>query len=124
MSNEKQPKKSKQELSDTDADRLVYEAFCVGGAFVPQTPEEVARAEGELDEEKVELPASLRDPLAILRRKNAPRTQPRRAPHVDQSAADNMACAARNGGEIPPEVEAAMDRDEADAEGEPDNGAK
>lgn len=124
MSTEKQPPKPTRELSDDAADRLIYEAFCANGAFVPQTPDEVARAEAELDEANVELPASLRDPLAILRRKNSPRREARRSPHIDQSAVENLACAARNGGEIPPDVEAAMNRDEEDAEGEPENGAK
>jgi hypothetical protein len=124
MSTEKQPPKPKQELSDNDADRLIYEAFCVKMAFVPQTPEEVARAEADCDEESVELPDSLRDPRALLGRKNAPRSAPRRSPHVDQSAVDNLACAARNGGDVSPDVEAAMNKDEEDAEGEPENGAK
>lgn len=124
MSTEKQPPNAKQELSDDDTDRLIYEAFCEKGAFVPQTPEQVARAEAEFDEESVELPNSLRDPLSILKRKNAPRTEPRRSPHIDQSAVDNLACAARNGGEVSPDVEAAMNKDEEDAEGEPENGAK
>jgi|SRR5579883_1320989 len=124
MSTEKQPPKPKRELSDDDADRLIYEAFCVGGAFVPQTPEEVARAEADFDEESVELPDSLRDPLSILKRKNAPRTEPRRSPHIDQSAVDSLACAARNGGDVSLDVEAAMNKDEEDAEGEPENDAK
>src|SRR5438132_1482814 len=109
MSTEKQPSKPKKELTDNDADRLIYEAFCVEGAFVPQTPEEVARAEEFFHEDSVELPAILRDPLAILKSKSAPRSEPRRSPYVDQSAVENLACAARKGGEISPEVEEAMD---------------
>lgn len=124
MSTDKQPPKPKQELNDDDADRLIYEAFCANGAFVPQTPEEVARAEADFDEESVELPDSLRDPLAILKRQNAPRAEPKRSPHIDQSAVDNLACAARNGGDVSPDVEAAMNKDEEDTEGEPENGAK
>jgi hypothetical protein len=48
------------------------EAFRQQGAFVPQTPEEVETAEKNLDEEQVELPPSLRDPMAILDRLNKP----------------------------------------------------
>jgi hypothetical protein len=120
MSTEKQPETPKKDLTDNDAERLIYEAFCAQGAFVPQTPEEVARAEAEFDEDSVELPASLRDPLAILKGKPAPRSVPRPSPYVDQSAVENLACAARNGGEIPPDVEKKMDQDEEAAEGERD----
>ncbi|MBN9120568.1 MAG: alpha-2-macroglobulin, partial [Planctomycetes bacterium] len=38
------------------------------GRFVPQSPDEVARAEADIDESAVELPPGLRDPLAILSR--------------------------------------------------------
>ncbi len=124
MSTEKQPVKPKQELTDNDADRLIYESFCVEGAFVPQTPEEVARAEASFDEDLVELPVSLRDPLAILKGMSSPRKAARPSPHVDESAVDNLACAARNGGEIPPEVEKVMDQDEEATEQEHENGEK
>src|SRR4051794_31090776 len=56
----------KRELTDDDADRLTYEALRRDGKFVPQTPEEVAKAEAEVDEAVTELPPGLCDPLAVL----------------------------------------------------------
>jgi hypothetical protein len=124
MPPEKQPPTPKREMSDDDVDRLIYEGFCVNGAFVPQTPDEVEQAEANFDENTVELPASLRDPFAILKRPIVQRGEPRRSPVVDQTAIDNLACAARNGGDIPPEIEKAMDKDEKEVEGEHENGEK
>ena len=124
MPNEKKPPPRKPELSDDDVDRLVYEALCREGKFVPQSPDEVAAAEAAIDETKVELPALLRDPLAILKRKGPTRSVLRPPPPVDVSAVENMSCAARNGGEISSEVEKVMDEDEEAAGQEPENGAK
>lgn len=50
MPNGKNPIQRKPELSDDDLDRLVYEALCRGGKFVPQSPGEVAAAEAAVDE--------------------------------------------------------------------------
>ena len=47
-------------------DRLVYETLRLEGRFVPQSPEEVARAEAEINEAAAVLPPGLRDPLALL----------------------------------------------------------
>src|SRR5262245_41567091 len=55
-----------REMTDDEADRLTYESMRRDGRFVPQSPEEVAKAEAEIDEAAVELPPGLRDPLAIL----------------------------------------------------------
>jgi hypothetical protein len=67
------PPEPKRELTDDDADHLTYEALQRDGRFVPQTPEEVAAAEAEINESAVELPPALRDPLALL---NAPAPNP------------------------------------------------
>ncbi len=60
------PPEPKRELTEADAERLAYDALRADGRFVPQTPEEVAAAEAEIDEPAVQLPDGLRDPLAIL----------------------------------------------------------
>ena len=124
MATDKKPTQRKAELSDDDADRLVYEALCREGKFVPQSPEEVAAAEAAIDEPVVELPASLRDPLSILKSKSQTRSVLRPPSPIDVSAVENMSCAARNGGEISPEVEKVMDEDEEAAGQEPEHGAK
>src|SRR5260221_234960 len=99
MATDKKHTDKKPELSDDDVDRLLYEALRREGKFVPQSPEEVAEAEAVTDEKAVELPASLRDPLAILKWKRPTRSVLRPPPRVDASAVENMSCAARNGGE-------------------------
>jgi hypothetical protein len=118
MSSPKLMPKSLPELRESEAERLVYEAFKQGGNFLPQTVEEVEAAEAELAGKPVELPPHLRDPLAILKRKAKPRAVPHKPVSTDTTAAENMACAARNGSEIPPDVLAQMDADEARAEAE------
>jgi hypothetical protein len=113
----KNPKKDAPELTELEADALVYEAFRRSGAFLPQTPEEVQAAEAEIDEERIELPLSLRDPMAILDKKAKPAVVlpfPKR-PAVDAEAVSNMACAARNGSDISPEVLSQMEVDEQEA---------
>ena len=59
-------------MSDNEIERLIYLAFRQAGAFMPQTVAEVAAAEAELDETTIELPATLRCPLAM----RAPRLFP------------------------------------------------
>ena len=58
MATDKKNAPQKAELSDDEIDRLVYEAMCRAGKFVPQTPEEVAEAEAKLNESAVEGKAS------------------------------------------------------------------
>lgn len=118
MSIPKRKPKDAPELSENAAERLVYEAFKQSGKFLPQSEEEVETAEAELASKPVELPPSLRDPLAILRRKAKPRAVPNLPAPADTDAAENMACAARNGSNIPPEVLAQMEADEARADAE------
>jgi hypothetical protein len=120
MSTQKPKPKDAPELTENDAECLIYEAFRKVGAFVPQTPEEVEAAEADLGDEEVKLSPSLQDPLAILGRRPRPRAIPKPPVSADADAVENMACAAKNGSEIPPDVLAQMDADEteADTEGE------
>ncbi len=60
------PSDPPRELTDDDAERAAYDALRRDGRFVPQSPEEVAAAEAEIDEPAVQLPPALRDPLALL----------------------------------------------------------
>ena len=118
MANPKNNSKGVPELSEREAEALVYEAFRRGGAFLPQTPEEVNAAHGEINESRTELPPSLRDPVAIL---EASRARPAVTPRVaardaaDVGIVEAMACAARNGSDIPPGVLERMEADERDA---------
>ncbi len=125
MPTQKPKPKAAPELSEKDAECLIYEALKREGKFLPQTPAEVAVAEAELGDAEVELPPALRDPLALLARKS-PSAAPLRTVMPDASAVENMACAAKNGSDIPPDVLAQMDADEAqaDIDKEPEDGKK
>ncbi|MCI0699826.1 MAG: alpha-2-macroglobulin, partial [Planctomycetia bacterium] len=92
MSTDK-PTDPNPKLTDNEVDRLVYEALQREGRFVPQSPEEVAKAEAEITEAAVELPPGLRDPLALL--KNIPTADspvsqsiPPTVPPVDHTPAE------------------------------------
>lgn len=118
MANTKKNTTDGPELSDQEAEKLVYEAFKRSGAFVPQTTEQVLAAEAELDEARIELPQSLQDPMAILKRTVKPvvvHTFPVRAV-TDATAIENLACAAKHGSVISPEVLQQMEADEQNAE--------
>lgn len=123
MSTQQPKSKGAPELSEREAESLIYEALKRDGKFLPRTPEEIEAAEAELGDEEVQLPPSLQDPLAVLSCKPGPRATINRPAPPDAEAVDNMACAAKNGSEIPPDVLAQMDADEAEAdtEGEPED---
>src|SRR5438067_11533259 len=82
MSTDKPPEPDRG-LPDDEADRLTYEAMRRDGRFVPQSPDEVAKAEAEIDEAAVALPPGLRDPLAILNRTSAENANQSPAPAAD-----------------------------------------
>ena len=80
------PSDPKRELTDDDADRLTYEALQRNRRFVPQTPEEVAAAEAEINESAVELPPGLRDPLTVLTSAETLAQRALRRPHPPNPA--------------------------------------
>src|SRR5262245_19402847 len=110
----------RERRSEEDVEQLIYDAMQSLGWLIAQTPEDVARAEEALAEEAVELPDSLRDPYAVL---DAPPKEraARRRPLPENDAADQLARVAREGGTIPPEVEAQMRKDRERAERERDD---
>lgn len=124
MANQKKNPKATPELSEHEAEALIYKAFNLSGAFLPQTPEEVEAAQANIDEERIELPPSLRDPLVVLdRAKKLAEILPFPArPAVDTETIENLACAAKNGSEIPPEVLARMEADEQEAKAKREEG--
>ena len=108
-------KKSQPDLKLGDIEKLTYEAMRYYGLIPPMTLDEVARVEAEFDD--IELPASLRDPNEILSRlDNDAVDQPHSTIPVDTINVDavrNLARAAREGGDISPEVEQRMREDKA-----------
>jgi hypothetical protein len=105
---------------DGELDRKIYDAMRLKGWVIPQTVEDVLRAEAELDGDDGcdDLPAELMDPYAILHRESARPIKVRPLHSAgDREAEKYLARAARDGREIPPEIEERMKRDRATAEG-------
>jgi hypothetical protein len=116
----KKTQKEKESPEDLgDLEQQVYKAFVAKGWIIPQTEEDVARAEAELAKGCEELPAELRDLYAVLKRSRRPRAGvlPLSPAECDETLM-HLARAARAGREIPPEVEERMKRDRAAAEQE------
>jgi hypothetical protein len=122
MTNNDKNRKVAQELSDAEAERLLYQTLLELGWLVPQTMAEVERAEKRLGQTPIELPSVLQDPFAVLDDKVPNRSPVLPTPTIDQTTVENLACAARNGGDVPPEIQALMERDRKRAELERDDG--
>lgn len=112
---------NKRKLTDEELEKAVTDA--IGMAFgIPQTPENVQAAEKELEASRVDLPSGLADPYRVLDQPSR-RIRFRNPFEVDQDPGleENLAQAARDGGEISPEVKQQMQRDREAAEKD-DNG--
>jgi len=121
-------KRSPNTHDDPDAAGLardVHAALVSLGWVVPECDADVAQAEAELAAAPVPLPDALNDPGAVLDgASDRARVVPMRLPLPGRTDIDaTLARAAREGGEIPPEIEQAMrcDREaaERDAQTEP-----
>jgi hypothetical protein len=112
----------KDEESSMEFDDLelqVYEAFLARGWIIPQTEAEVSRAEAEMVGECDELPAELRDPYAVLSRALETGAKVLALhPVDDEEMPKQLARAAREGKDIPPEIEERMRHDREAAERE------
>jgi len=114
----------KQHAAQVNLGDLVQRAFLKKGLCLPVTEEEVAAAEQELGKAPVRLPASLAEPPDFL---SPPRPlKPRFPSYVREPTEleDEMARAAREGGEITPDLEEKMRRDRLDAESKSDDSDK
>ena len=119
----KQHPKNNHLSDDADAavEKLLYEHYRRTGKIIPQTPDEVARAEAEDQVSPTKLPERLRNPDLFGQAPCKTGSRPLRFPSVGANpAVENLARAAREGGTISPEVEARMERDRAEAEREAD----
>lgn len=116
-------KKNNKNMADEQVERLVYDALRLSGHLPPTTVEEVARLEAEVGEYPTSLPGSLGDPLALLRKRSTA-SVPKVIPFPPRTnAQENLARAARDGGEIAPDVEGTMKQDRDAAEGDLENEA-
>ena len=102
--------------------RDVHDALLSAGWAIPESEADVRRAEEALADGPAALPESLCDPAAAWRRAertDAPGVRIAPFPSAGE-AAENLARAARDGGEIPPEIEEILRRDRRAAEEELD----
>lgn len=100
-----------------ELERQVYEAFITRGWIFPQTEGDVSRAEAEMAGRKIELPASLRDPYALLSRSSATRASVvSLQPAQNDETPELLARAARAGKDIPEDIEERMRQDREAAE--------
>jgi hypothetical protein len=103
--------------NDNDIERAVFDAMRFAGWILPQSTEEVLRAERELAEHPVPLPTELANPYAILDRPDRSIPVAGSIGALRDAATElNLAQAAREGSEIPPEVREQMDSDRKRAE--------
>lgn len=90
------------------------------GFVFPTTREELESFEKELAKEKVELPSHLQDPFEVLRRGESVSLNSM-GDYSNKSIEENLARAAREGGEIPDDVAERMKKDRSSAEESTDN---
>ncbi len=103
----------------------VYDALHSLGWIVPQTAADVLRAEAELAEAPPDLPAELQDAQAVLEGARPRGGAARPLAFPPNADVDNtLARAAREGGQISPEVEEAMRRDRQAAKREAEDGSE
>ncbi|MFN0157048.1 MAG: hypothetical protein ACKVRP_03125 [Bacteroidota bacterium] len=97
----------------------VYKALQTRGWVIPKTEEEVCLAESELKEHEVKLPSMLANPEAVWTRiKRTMRLVPGRSQDEPDTIEENLARAARERGNITPEIEKRMRQDREQAEKE------
>jgi hypothetical protein len=109
-------KNTTNDISPPELEALLRKAAVREGACVPETPSELEALEEKLAGKTFVLPR-FAELLARLRGKVAKPTNIITVKsHFDQDVIEDLAMAARNGGEIPAEVREKMDADRADAE--------
>jgi len=105
--------------SDAQTERWVYDALRLEGRLLPASNEEIAELEAEIAADPVALPESLQDAAAVYERIHKRTRPPSAIPSpVQNDAVEGLARAAREGGEITPEVQAQMREDREAAERE------
>jgi phage terminase small subunit len=105
-----------KDISPPELERLLREAALREGACVPETRQELEVLEERFAGKTVVLP-KFSELLARLRgRTAAPTNIIKAASHFDQEVIEDLAMAARNGGEVPAEIRGKMDVDRANAE--------
>jgi len=114
---ERQPRKDKnsEDQAQAEFEQDLHTAMRLSGWVLPETDEEVAAAE-ESSAETPPLPSELIDPYAVLQRAQSGPKLLAKVTHSTPEIEANLARAAREGGEIPPDVENLMEADREAAE--------
>src|SRR2546430_16829117 len=114
-----------REQSQEDFEGLeqqVYEAFLARGWIIPQTEGDVSKTEAEIAmEDHQDLPFELRDPYTVLRRALDARPKVLALTPVVGETPELLARAAREGKDIPPDIEERMRHDREMAERKAEN---
>ena len=118
MSHAKDNNAKSSNAGESVMEGVVRRVLGATGRIVPETEEEVARAEAAIDEDAVVLPAALDNPpLSDPGESQSSTSQPAsNALHTE--AGSNLARAARNGKSVPDDVLKKMAQDRAAAEAE------
>ena len=110
MSQARDNSRSTPPTNDEAVEAVVLRVLRATGRIVPQTEEEVAQAEAQLEGVEVTLPERLRTPpTSPADRLEEPSPGATEIPATP--ASESLARAARNGSSIPPEVVERMGRD-------------
>jgi hypothetical protein len=97
-------------------EREVFKTLERLGWSIPLSEDEVARAEKEQEKNPVELPKGMEDPTRLLEKIKTSPPVVTNSPSVPKFTEENLARAAREGGEITPDVEERMRQDRKEAE--------
>jgi hypothetical protein len=113
--------KNNSPSANEEFEKAVLKAIRRSPWMIPQTVNDVRLAEEEIASSSVNLPAEIADPYSVMdrERQGIRITDPLQADR-DLGLEQNLAQAARDGGEIPPEVREQMQKDRKAAEKEND----
>ena len=104
-----------------DFERTIAEAMRIHGWILPQTAHDVEKAEEELRASPIDLPPPLVDPFALLsRQRRGVRLKSELFATIDSGLEENLAQAAREGKDIPPNIRQRMRMDREAAQKETD----
>jgi hypothetical protein len=116
----KKPTKSMPGSNEANFDAELFQAMLLKGWLLPLTEDEVAIADSAIEKEIAGTHLEIPNPLELLRaNREKKKTASPQADFHNEQIEQNLAWAARNGKEIPPEVREKMrkDRERAETEG-------
>lgn len=112
MQSNKRASSRQRSVSDNELLRAMHKAHW----FVPETAEEVAKAEAEIGDAVMDRPTSFQNPLNLLKQEMRLNYVNFISSNDNDEVTEGLARAAREGGVISPEVEERMKRDRDAAE--------